>query len=379
MSLPDLPPGNPGGFTSVAAPAKLRPIERIEPLIRADAMAFVHFRRADPERMDRFLRDFGLVPVESAGGVRYYRGVSAAPFLVAIEPGGDDAFVGLGVTAARAADLKVLADALGVAVEDAPTPGGGQRVRLVDPDGLEVTVVHGATALLPLVGPAELGPVNTPFHKKRVNATVRPPLAPSPIFKLGHVVLQRPDFDRAAAWYMRHLGIIPSDIQVLDDGTPALGFFRLDRGGEPADHHSIAILGGPGTGLLHVSFETFDIDSVGQGHQFLKAKGWTHFWGIGRHNLGSQFFDYWKDPAGDEWEHYADGDVLDAGQPTGYHGLARGTLWTWGDDLPDSMRPDFPLDELDAIHASGAFGGLPLEKARLLFAALDLPPRPWLR
>ena len=361
-----------------APPSRVNPIERVDPLIRVDAMAFVRFRRANALRMDAFLRDFGFIAVERVGVVQYYRGAGDAPFLVSVEEGADDAFLGFGVSVRDAADLDRLAAATNVAVEKVDTPGGGRRVRLTDPDGLIVDVVHGAEKRELLVIPSELGPVNSPFRKARVNATIRPPLKPSPIFKLGHVVLERPDFDRAANWYMRHLGILPSDVQVLEDGSPALGFFRLDRGAEPADHHSIAIFGGPGTALLHVSFETFDIDSVGQGHHFLKAQGWTHHWGVGRHNLGSQFFDYWKDPVGDEWEHYADGDVLDAAQKTGYHRLARGSLWTWGDDLPDSMRPDFPLDAIDQIHADGGFGALSLEKARLLFTALHARPRPWL-
>ena len=283
------------------------------------------------------------------------------------------------MSVSNAADLERLAAATGAAIEPVEAPGRGRRVRLTDPDGLAVDVVHGAERTTDEAAPRTPSPVNTPANKARVNQAIRPPLEPSPIFKLGHVVLQRPDFDRAAQWYMRHIGLIPSDVQVLADGSPALAFFRLDRGAEPADHHSVAILGAPVTGLLHVSFETFDIDAVGQGHQYLKAKGWNHYWGVGRHALGSQFFDYWKDPAGDEWEHYADGDVMEASYPTGYHALARGSLWTWGDDLPDSMRPDVPLEALAEIHASGAFGDMPLEKVRHLMTAMQAPPRAWLR
>jgi hypothetical protein len=212
-----------------------------------------------------------------------------------------------------------------------------------------------------------------------VNGTVRRATAPSPIFKLGHIVLQRPDFRRATQWYMRHFGLLPSDIQYLPSGHPGLGFFRLDRGKEPADHHSLAVLGGPGTNLLHVSFETLDLDSVGQGNQYLQERGWTHFWGIGRHMLGSQIFDYWKDPVGDEWEHYADGDLMDASYPTGYSALTRGSLWAWGDDLPDTMRPDIALDAVEAIHAAGGFGNIELSQVKALMQALSIQPRSWLR
>ncbi len=366
---------------SIAAepPANARRVERPEPIVRADRMEYVRFRRTNLDEMERFLKDFGFLPTREEGGCRYYRGRGTAPYLVGIEGGDTDAFLGFGVSVRDFTDLERLAAVTGLAIEAMDGPGQGKRVRLTDPDGLTVDVVHGREPVAALEAPSVLVPVNTPVKKQRVNQTVRPPLEPSPIFKLGHVVLNRPDFDRAAAWYMRHLGLIPSDVQVLADGSPALAFFRLDRGEEPADHHSVAILGAPATGLLHVSFETFDIDAVGQGHQYLRARGWTPYWGIGRHNLGSQFFDYWKDSVGDEWEHYADGDVMDANYPTGYHALGRGTLWTWGDDLPDSMRPDVPMEELAEIHAAGGFGDMPLEKVRNLMAALQLAPRPWMR
>ena len=43
----------------------------------------------------------------------------------------------------------------------------------------------------------------------------------------------------------------------------------------------------------HSSFEVHDIDAQGVGHQWLEEHGWTNCWGIGRHILGSQIFDYW--------------------------------------------------------------------------------------
>lgn len=43
----------------------------------------------------------------------------------------------------------------------------------------------------------------------------------------------------------------------------------------------------------HCSFEVNDFDSEHVGHEHLLSKGWTNVWGIGRHLLGSQIFDYW--------------------------------------------------------------------------------------
>jgi hypothetical protein len=354
-------------MTGATPQPKPQPLVRPAPLLRADALAAVVFERRNVERMARFLLDFGFRPCDgAAGSSRYFRSYGDQPFAVEVIPSARDAFVGFAIAAREAADLQALADHEGVSVEPRLTPGGGAQVRLTDPDGRRVDLVHGPEPVAPLPTRTAVAAVNTPFHRTRLDKTVRTPVEPAPVFRLGHVVLQTTDFRVTADWYMRRFGFLPSDVLTLPGGEPALGFFRFDRGAEPADHHSLAILEGPAPALLHVSTETLDIEAVGQGHQHLRAQGWTHYWGLGRHLLGSQIFDYWKDPAGDEWEHYADGDVMSDRYPTGYHALDRGGLWTWGDDLPDSMRPKAPPPDHAPARAKGAY------------QALSIPPRPWL-
>jgi len=352
---------------------------RPEPIVCADAVLNAAFERRDCESMFRFLEAFGFLPVERRSRTTYFRGHGAAPYLVSVTESSRDALRGFAFVAGEAGDLARLAKATGQRIEAVAEPGGGQRVRLTDPDGLEVDLVHGFDPAPAIAVRKELIPINDPFEKRRVNATVRSATQPSPLFKVGHIVLQRPDFQRASQWYMRHFGLIPSDVQCLADGQPALGFFRLNRGNSPADHHSVALLCGPATRLLHVSFETLDLECVGQGNQHLRGGGWTHYWGIGRHVLGSQVFDYWKDPVGDEWEHYADGDVMTAEHPTGYLPLTRGSLWAWGDDLPDDMRPPVAPEDVAKIHAAGGFGTMGLQQIMGLMQALSIEPRPWRR
>jgi hypothetical protein len=345
-----------------------RPIERPEPIVRADAVAHVVFERNDMAKMEQFLVDFGFeLCGDASGKSRYFRGYGTLPYCVEIIPSERDAFVGFALAASSADDLRSLADAEGVEIESCDGPGGGMRVRLRDPDGRRVDLIHGFTDVEAMKTRAPQLAVNTPTKKLRVNEPVRTPVQPAPVFRIGHVVLQTTSFDLTAGWYMRRFGFIPSDINYLSDGSPALGFFRFNRGAEPSDHHSLAILEGPEPTLLHISTETLDIEAVGQGHQYLRAQGWTPHWGIGRHKLGSQVFDYWKDSVGDEWEHYADGDVMTDQFPTGYHKLNRGGLWSWGSDIPESMRPSESAGE-DAP-----------PKVKAFIEALLEQPRPWLR
>ncbi|MCB4861520.1 VOC family protein [Sphingobium sp. PNB] len=343
-------------------------MDRVDPIVRADAVVHVSFERRDIDAMARFLEDFGFVPVAGgSGGQRHFRGYGPQPYCVELIASERDAFVGFGLAARDRADLDRLSAATQAPVEATDAPGGGERVRLFDPEGVRVDLLWGAAPLEPLPVREPLTEVNSPVASRRIDRPVRTLTAPAPVFRIGHVVLQTPDFERTTGWYRRHFGYLPTDVATVGEDAPVLGFFRFDRGAEPADHHSLALLAGPESRLLHISTETIDVDAVGQGQQYLRGRGWNHYWGIGRHVLGGQVFDYWKDSAGDEWEHYADGDLMTADYPTGFHPLSRGDLWSWGDDLPDSMRPPAPAPA-DAP---------PL--VRNIVDSLLVPPRPWLR
>ena len=65
-------------------------------------------------------------------------------------------------------------------------------------------------------------------------------------------------------------------------------------------------------------------------HEHLAARGWQLDCGVGRHLLGSQIYDYWRDPAGFRVEHYTDGDVVNhEHQATVFSGTAAETT-QWG-------------------------------------------------
>jgi hypothetical protein len=218
---------------------------------------------------------------------------------------------------------------------------------------------------------------NTAHHTPRVNRTVRAPIEPAQVVKLGHFVLQTVDFPRMADWYLRVLGLIPTDVQYLADGSPNLAFCRLDLGNEPADHHTVVLVGGIEEKYEHSAYEVVDLDALGQGQQVLRAQGYRHMWGIGRHVLGSQLFDYWFDPDGFEYEHYTDGDVFTADHETEYSPLEFGGLWAWGDDAPASMKPKKNLRTLLRVLGLLRRKAITRERLKLIGQALDAPARPW--
>ncbi len=360
----------------MAAPGSI-PIElQGDPIVLAVDTAYIMFQVPDLAKQKSFLLDFGMIEVSQSTDRLYMRGYNSDPYIYEAVKGEDAKFLGAGFTLACEEDLARLSAETGKPIEDIEGPGAGKRVRLHDPDGFVVDLVYGRALVDPIETRRDALPVNLPQQKNRVNRGQRTLPAPSAIEKFGHYVLMVSDFKESFKWYRKHLGLLPTDVLCTASGTPALSFNRLDKGEVPADHHTVVLSSGLAAGYMHSAYETCDQDSIGQGQQFLKLKGWDHFWGIGRHVLGSQIFDYWKDPNGLEMEHYADGDVFDNSYPTQYHLLDRGGLWAWGDDVPDAMRLKPSFKDLVTLLKAGK------ARRKLMFelkSAMSRVPRPWLK
>jgi catechol 2,3-dioxygenase-like lactoylglutathione lyase family enzyme len=296
-------------------------------ITKVEDIAFVRFRAPNFGKMRVFLEEFGLSCIEQ-GGKLYGRGANGAPYAHITELG-EPGFAGLGFRAQSRADLEALAEVSEARVEASNAPGGGYRVRLRDPDGNTVDVVAEQTGTSggPLAPDAA---INSAWERRRFREPVRFNPGPSQVYRLGHAVLNVADFAVSEAWYKSRFGLITSDQIELEPGVPFGAFLRCDRGDTPTDHHTLFLLQAPGgPGFNHAAFEVSGLDDLMKGHFFLKSRNRQHSWGVGRHLLGSQIFDYWKDPWGHELEHWTDGDLFTAADPPGKAGLTEllGSLW----------------------------------------------------
>ncbi len=298
-------------------------------MIKVKDVAYVRFGAPDLDKMKTFLEDFGLVVNTGPDGVLYSRGTDPSPYVHVTEPG-DAGFRALAFEAESAEDLRRRRDLEGAsAIEKIDAPGGGQRVRFTDPDGHQIEVVHGRALLDPLPVPSA-APLNTGSHRVRRGTLQRVAAGPSAVKRIGHAVLKVTDFRASAEWYQSRFGFVSSDDVFLgDESNVVVSFMRCDRGKEYTDHHSFLCIGLGEVGFDHAAFEVEDWDSVMVGHDHLEKAGYTHHAGIGRHVLGSQVYDYWKDPWGHVLEHFTDGDLLNAEHETGLYdpGVALGTQW----------------------------------------------------
>lgn len=370
----------PESYRESRLPPGVQPLQRPPAAGRAVELAFLRWEKRELAPTERFWRDFGFHIVSSTPQRLVARGAGTAPCIAIAEQGAANRFVGPAFRMSDDTDLAIYVEVLGATwLPSEAIPGGGRGVSLQDPSGRSVWLLQGQARVepLPLREPTT-AMANTARHMPRVNRTVRTPIEPAEVAKLGHVVLQTVDFAGMARWYLRVLGLIPTDVQYLPDGSPNLAFCRLDLRDTPADHHTLVLVGGLEEKYEHSAYEVIDLDALGQGQQVLRAAGHSHMWGIGRHLLGSQLFDYWRDPDGFEHEHYTDGDLFTSDHETEYSPLTFGGIWAWGADAPSSMKPRKDLSTLLRVLRLLRRGSLTPERLKLLGSALDAPARPWL-
>jgi catechol 2,3-dioxygenase-like lactoylglutathione lyase family enzyme len=376
---PSLDPTATSACAESRRPPHVQRLDRPAALVKARSLAFLIFDKPDLPRMQAFLCDFGMQPASASASQLVMRGAGSAPCIYLARRAARSRYVGAAFEVGADVDLRRLALATGArALEPSQIPGGGRGIVLRDPAGHEVWLIAGQGPLPTAPSASVPASTNFPDTKQRIDDVVRPPAIPAQVFKAGHVVLRTARFDEMAAWYMRHLGLVPTDVQYLEDGSPNLVFLRFDLADTPADHHAVVVAGGLDNGFEHAAYEVRDLDSLGQGQQVLRRRGHRHLWGIGRHVIGSQLFDYWFDPDGEALEHYADGDVFTSTYETRYSPLNLAGLYAWGADLPPAMKP--ARNAATLINALRLLRSkrLSLARLKLLGKAFGAPARPWL-
>jgi len=306
--------------------------EDIMPIIKCSELAYIRMRLPDLELAEQFLHEFGLLTIERTENSIYLRGTDPVHHCYVVERG-PKRMLGFAFLAKSMVDLEMLSKATAQAVETINEAGGGYRVRLQEPNGYCVEIVYGVAPVDPIAIVRQ--PVNTAAQPYlRTGEVLRLPRGrPTPIKRFAHLVLATPKAKETIRWFSETLGLISSDEIYAEIGGQQFGaFLRVNNGAEFVDHHSMFISTAPKIGVQHISFEAQDIDAVLADHHYLKGLGrYTHAWGIGRHLLGSQLFDYWQDPFGYIHEHWADSDRLNADTATGVWTIQDGLITQWGE------------------------------------------------
>ena len=217
------------------------------------------------------------------------------------------------------------------------TLDGGTRVRVV---------VSVAAHIQQAAAPAAHtnGPGRQERRTTRADAVSRSgPVRPR---KLGHVVLGSTNVEASQRFFTEGIGF-----KVSDTITGLASFLRCST-----DHHNLLVQQAPVPLLHHTSWQVDDVDEIGRAATALLAKDPSrHVWGLGRHHIGSNFFWYLKDPAGNFTEYYADLDCIVDDQlwkPCVWDGMKG--LYSWGPPVPPSfLVPDDLVELMAGMHSAG--------------------------
>lgn len=301
-------------------------------------IAYVRYRHPNLDESERFLTNFGFTISEKNDQIIYLRGTGSSPYIYIVEKGERPGFIGLALQVKESSDLEILTKIPEASdVHKIEAPGDGYCVTLTDPNNFRIDIVHGIEQVeeLPLRQPLILNNAQT---KKRFGQTQRPKKQPAQVMRLGHIALDVLDFTKSYQWYSNLLGMIATDLVYYGHPSyPIAAFLRCDDGKEFVDHHTIALTQGSQARVHHIGCEVQDFDSVQIGHEWLKSRNYQHIWGIGRHLLGSQIFDYWQDPFGSLIEHFTDGDIFNDTVPTTTHAGSMDILYQWGNPVPQTF------------------------------------------
>ncbi len=165
--------------------------------------------------------------------------------------------------------------------------------------------------------------------------------------RLGHVVVGTTTLEPSQRFFMEGIGF-----KLSDSVGKAAFFLRCSE-----DHHNLLLQAAPIQFLHHTSWQVEDVDEIGLGAQsLLKKDPSRHVWGFGRHHVGSNFFWYFRDPAGNFAEYFSDMDCIPTDQvwePRVWEGVR--SLYSWGPPPPASfLRPDDLTELMAGMHPAKA-------------------------
>ena len=317
-------------------------------------LGHVYFEHPNLEVFATFAKDFGFVEQKKIGDTIYYRGYGRDPYVYVATKSktGRARFMGPAFVARDQKEFYKACQISGANVKSLQdAPGGGQMCTITRPNETFMHIIYGqeerrvdVSESIPSATHESQGPYNGPFEKGRRGQFQRYHTGPALVHKVGHLGYVCKEFDEELQFYTSNFNFVHSDIlwHPQFSNIDVLTFMHIDLGKEFSDHHIMFLQRAPpevkATYLHHSSYEVADFDTQLIGHEWLAKNKWKSVWGVGRHILGSQIFDYWQDNSGFKIEHYADGDIVNEDTPTRRE--VAGPISVWGPELPKDFGED---------------------------------------
>jgi catechol 2,3-dioxygenase-like lactoylglutathione lyase family enzyme len=297
--------------------------------LRASVHSIDHFalNLRDLIEAHRFVTAFGLVPQAMTGEVKLMTARDGHVWARLI--GGDAkglGYISFGCAASDLGTLRQQAQDAGASIALPASGAGNDGFWITDPDG-NLLQVKPAASTQP-GSKSSLPDASVPAGVAGVAGRTRAPrVEPT---RLSHVLLFTPDVARMIDFYGRALGL-----NLSDRSADLIAFMHAPHG---CDHHLVAFAKSPGRGFHHSSWDVPRIEDVGLGAMQMRKAGYDEHWGVGRHVLGSNYFDYVRDRAGVWWEFSCHIDYVPAGTQwdAGDH-PPEDSFYLWGPDVPPTF------------------------------------------
>lgn len=153
-------------------------------------------------------------------------------------------------------------------------------------------------------------------------------------FRLAHALFFTPDIQKSINFYCDVLGLRISDFP---------GPVAFLHGAHGSDHHLIAFAQSDvGIGYHHSAWDVESLEEIGLGASQMASAGYKRGWGLGRHVLGSNYFNYIRDPWGSYAEYSFDIDYIPVQQDwLAAYPKPENSLYLWGPDLPEDFITNY--------------------------------------
>lgn len=281
----------------------------------------------DLAEASRFMHAFGL-RVEQRGQQLNVRASASEHVWLRVQRGDKKqlAFVSVGCYAEDYLQICQQIEAAGGQPASAHALGSDDGYWFRDPHG---------TLLQLRVAPKMMPDQKTPMADRSVPAGVqgaafRDTMATVAPTRLAHMLMFTPDVQRSVEFYEQALGV-----RVADRSADLVAFTYARHG---CDHHLLAFVKSDGIGVHHTSWDLPAIEDLGIGAAQMRNAGFPYQWGLGRHVLGSNYFNYVRDQAGKWWEYNCHIDYIPAGMPwQGGDHPPENSFYLWGPDLPSDF------------------------------------------
>ena len=204
---------------------------------------------------------------------------------------------------------------------------GAQGIWLQNPDGVAIhLVVAGKVSPSAPTQPTPVAPV-VPGKGAAPSRSKVKPVQPR---NLSHILMFSPDVPRMTQFCKDVLGL-----RMSDWNADVIAFMHTPHG---SYHHLVAFAKSHAAGLHHSSWDVASVDEVGSGMEQMRNAGWGKGWGVGRHVLGSNFFNYVEDPWGSFCEYSAGIDFIpaDLDWPAADH-PPEDSFYVWGPSVPENF------------------------------------------